>query len=130
MLAGIGVDIAEIERFQKMIERYGDRVASRLLTAQERQQFYQRQQSPAFLASRFAAKEAASKALGSGIAQGIGFRSIEVINDPQGKPELAFHDAAERLARQQNIQRALLSLSDEKHYVVAMVVLEAAQPMN
>ncbi len=124
MLAGIGVDIAEIERFRKLIERYGERVVTRLLTEQEQQQFNQRQQSPAFLASRFAAKEAASKALGSGIAGGIGFRSIEVVNDARGKPELAFHDAAEQLARQQKINRALLSLSDERHYVVAMVVLE------
>ena len=130
MLAGIGVDIAEIERFRNLIERYGDRVAQRLLTGQERQQFNQRQQSPVFLASRFAAKEAASKALGSGIANGIGFHSIEVVNNAQGKPELAFHDAAEHLARQLKINNALLSLSDERHYVVAMVVLESAKDGN
>ena len=101
-----------------------------MLTGQERQQFNQRQQSPVFLASRFAAKEAASKALGSGIANGIGFHSIEVVNNAQGKPELAFHDAAEHLARQLKINNALLSLSDERHYVVAMVVLESAKDGN
>ena len=130
MLAGIGVDIAEIERFRSLLERHGDRAATRLLTTQEREQFIQRQRSPAFLASRFAAKEAASKALGSGIARGIGFRSIEVVNNAQGKPELAFHDAADKLARQLKIKRALLSLSDEKHYVVAMVVLETSESGN
>ncbi len=126
MLSGIGVDIAEIQRFEGLIERYGDRIALRLLTEREQQQFVQRHRSPAFLASRFAAKEAASKALGTGIKQGIGFHSIEVVNDRQGKPELVFHDEAYQLTERLNIARALLSLSDEKSYVVAMVVLETA----
>ena len=126
MIAGIGVDIAEITRFETMLERYADRIARRILCEPEFQQFEQRQRRASFLASRFAAKEAVSKALGTGIAQGIGFHSIEVINDEQGKPELRFHDKAQALIEQRGISSALLSLSDEKHYVVAMVVLESA----
>lgn len=125
MLTGIGVDIVEIGRFQRMKDRFGDRIARRLLTDNELEQFNKRNQSLTFLASRFAAKEAASKALGTGIAHGINFRSIEVVNDANGKPDLLFHDAALELIFQKKIVRCMLSLSDEKHYAVAMVVLES-----
>ena len=126
MLAGIGVDIVEIDRFRGMIDRFGDRIAQSLLTPRELEQFYQRNQSARFLATRFAAKEAASKAMGTGIAQGVGFHAIEVSNDANGKPELLFHDKARALLQQQKIDRWMLSLSDEKHYAVAMVVLESS----
>lgn len=126
MLSGIGVDIAEIARFQRMLDRYGDRIAHRILTDREFQQFKKRNCSLSFLALRFAAKEAASKALGTGIAEGIGFHTIEVVNSDSGKPELVFHEAAVELLKKKNISRAMLSLSDEKHYAVAMVVLESA----
>ncbi|MBC8210702.1 MAG: holo-ACP synthase [Gammaproteobacteria bacterium] len=125
MLAGIGVDIAEIARFERMIERFHDRIAQRILTGNELSQFQHRKSSSAFLALRFAAKEAASKALGCGMTGGIGFHSIEVVNDQSGKPELVFHGAAKKLIQQRNISRTLLSLSDERHYAVAMVVLES-----
>jgi len=97
MLSGIGVDIAEIARFQRMLDRYGDRIAHRILTDREFQQFERRNRSLSFLASRFAAKEAMSKALGTGIAKGIGFHTIEVINNESGQPELVFHGAATEL---------------------------------
>lgn len=125
MISGIGVDIVEINRFKRMLERFGDRVARRLLTPREFEQFQQRNNSLRFLATRFAAKEAASKALGTGIAKGIGFHSIEVMNNTDGQPQLEFHDAALELVQQRNLQQCLLSLSDEKHYAVAMVVLES-----
>ncbi len=124
MIVGIGVDIAQIDRFEKLLERFGNRVAERLLTEREQAQFAQRNHSATFLASRFAAKEALSKALGSGIAGGIGFRSIEVVNDAQGKPELELHDQALLRMQQNKVSRSLLSLSHEKQYAVAMVVLE------
>ncbi len=126
MVSGIGVDIAEIARFEHMVERFGDRVAHRLLTTQEFQQYKKRNSSLSFLALRFAAKEATSKAFGTGIAKGIGFHSIEVVNTDEGKPELIFHGAAADLIKQRNISNAFLSLSDEKRYAVAMVVLETA----
>jgi len=125
MIAGIGVDIAEIARFKQMLERYHDRIVTRILCAAEQAQFERRNRSARFLASRFAAKEALSKALGTGIAQGIGFHSIEVVNDDLGKPCLQLHGAAKTLIEKRGIQQALLSLSDEKHYAVAMVVLES-----
>ena len=126
MIAGIGVDIAEVSRFESMLERYSDRIVRRILCEAECEQFERRNRRASFLASRFAAKEALSKALGTGIAKGIGFHSIEVVNDEQGKPELRFYGGAQALIEQHGISSALLSLSDEKHYVVAMVVLESA----
>lgn len=125
MLAGIGVDIVEIVRFERLLQRYNDRIAQRILTGKEYAQFEVRNRSPAFLALRFAAKEAASKALGSGLSAGVGFQAIEVVNDVSGKPGLVFHAAAKGLIAHRKICRAMLSLSDEKHYAVAMVVLEA-----
>lgn len=124
MVFGIGVDIVEINRFQRMVERFGDRIAIRLLTPREFNQYQQRNNSLSFLASRFAAKEAASKALGTGITKGIGFHTIEVVSCESGKPDLLFHDAALELVKLHRIERSLLSLSDEKHYAVAMVMLE------
>lgn len=125
MLAGIGVDIAETARFERLQQRFGDRIARRILTEREFDRYLQRQRSATFLASRFAAKEAASKALGTGIAHGVRFHDIEVSNNEAGKPELGFHGKAAELLRQRGIRQSLLSLSDEKHYAVAMVVLEA-----
>ena len=124
MIFGIGVDIAEIERFQRMVDRFGDRIAKRLLTNNELQQYKKRKRSLSFLALRFAAKEATSKALGTGISGGVGFHSVEVMNNDMGKPELIFHGKALDLVRQKKITRAMLSLSDERKYAVAMVVLE------
>ncbi len=128
MLAGIGVDIAETARFERLQQRFGDRIARRILTEREFDRYLQRQRSATFLASRFAAKEAASKALGTGIARGVRFHDIEISNNEAGKPELSFHGTAAEMLRQRGIRQSLLSLSDEKHYAVAMVVLEAGDP--
>ncbi len=125
MLAGIGVDIAETARFERLQQRFGDRIARRILTRREFERYLLRQRSATFLASRFAAKEAASKALGTGIARGVRFHDIEISNNPDGKPELSFHGRAAELLQQRGVRQSLLSLSDEKHYAVAMVVLEA-----
>jgi holo-[acyl-carrier protein] synthase len=126
MIVGLGVDIVEIQRINKLLERYGDRFANRLLTRREFKQFEYRKNSATFLASRFAAKEAASKALGTGIARGVNFHSFEIVNDEQGKPQLLLHDQAWDLSQQLNISNSLVSLSDEKQYAVAMVVMESA----
>lgn len=125
MLVGIGIDVVETQRFERMLNRFGVRVAQRILTELELLQFNQRNQSIHFLATRFAAKEAASKALGTGIAKGVTFRSIEVVNNKQGKPELLFHAGADRVAQQLRVTTSMLSISDEKKYAVAMVVLES-----
>ena len=124
MISGIGVDIAETIRFSKLHEKYGERFARRILTENEFSQLQRRKHPALFLASRFAAKEATAKALGTGFAQGVGYKSIEVKNDGNGKPSLCFYRVALQLIEERQISRVLLSLSDEKYYAVAMVVLE------
>ena len=119
------MDIAETQRFTSLYQQYGDRFARRLLTSKEQQQLTQRPHPDRFLATRFAAKEAAVKALGTGFDHGVGYKCIEVINDSFGKPELVFYDQALNIMQQRSINSTHLSISDEKHYVVAMVVIES-----
>ena len=125
MIAGIGVDIAETSRFLSMYQRYGDRFARRILTDFEYQQLQRKVHPELYLATRFAAKEAAAKALATGFDQGVGYKCIEVKNNSDGKPELHFYGAAHKIIEQKMITNILLSLSDERHYVVAMVVAES-----
>ncbi len=126
MIAGIGVDIAETNRFEALYERYGERFSQRLLTVYEQEQLSARPVPERFLATRFAAKEAAAKALGTGFDQGVGYKGIEVRNNEYGKPELFFYGTALELVKQRQISSFHLSISDEKYYVVAMVVLETS----
>jgi holo-[acyl-carrier protein] synthase len=124
MIVGIGVDIAETERFERIYARFGSRIARRILTDKELAEFNRRQQPASFLAKRFAAKEAAAKALGTGFGEIVSYKSIEVENDKSGKPILNLSGGALRLASQKQVTNLFISLSDEKHYAVAMVVLE------
>ena len=125
MIVGIGVDIAETGRFEKIYARFGERIARRILTDNELQEFDRRRSPATYLATRFAAKEAAAKALGTGFGRSVGYKSIEVANDSDGKPLLYFSKAASQLAHQKQVENVFVSLSDEKHYVVAMVILES-----
>jgi len=124
MIVGIGVDIAETERFEKIYARFEGRIARRILTENEIIEFERRNKPASFLATRFAAKEAAAKALGTGFGSGVGYKTIEINNDENGKPLLKFLNAASRLSEQKQVGNVFVSLSDEKHYVVAMVILE------
>lgn len=124
MIVGIGVDIAEVARVEKLLEDFGERFARRILTDAELKQFWHRKRSSSFLATRFAAKEAVAKAFGTGIGKDIGFHSVQVEHGEQGQPQLRFLGDAIDLVSRRKIGNALISLSDEKHYVVAMVVLE------
>jgi holo-[acyl-carrier protein] synthase len=125
VIVGIGVDIAETARVEKLSAKYGERFARRILTTDELVEFDRRKHSSSYLATRFAAKEAVAKALGTGIGKQFGFHSIQIDNDDRGKPLLRFMGTAVDLIAGLNINNAMISLSDEKHYVVAMVVLES-----
>jgi holo-[acyl-carrier protein] synthase len=110
-----------------MLKKYGDKAAQRILDMTEFEQFQQNKQPVAFLAKRFAAKEATAKALGTGFRDGLSLQHIAVRNDSLGKPELVFHDYAEQLLFEKNIQTAMLSLSDDGDYAIAYVVLVEGQ---
>ncbi|WP_211824358.1 holo-ACP synthase [Kistimonas asteriae] len=123
MIAGIGTDIIDIRRIQQVLERQGDRFVRRILTESEYAVFIARGSHVSYMATRFAVKEAAAKALGTGIGK-VSFQDIEVTNSEQGAPSLVFHGAAKQLGEQLAISAHHVTISDEKDYAVAFVVLE------
>ncbi len=125
MILGIGTDIVQVARIATSLSRSGDRLAARILTPDEMQRFVALSHSAAFLAKRFAAKEAAAKALGTGIAQGVSWQDIEVSNNELGAPQLQFHGRAREIQQAKGITRLDISLADEREYVVAFVTLSA-----
>lgn len=127
MITGLGTDIVEIVRIEKALSR-GEALAKRVLTPVEYQTFSEHKFPARFLAKRYAAKEAAVKALGTGIADGVSFQDIQVLNLDSGQPVLVFSGRFEELCLQRNISQSFISISDEKNYAVATVVLELANP--
>jgi len=123
-IVGLGTDIAEIERVEKALARTGVAFANRILTAFEMESFHQTKQQGRFLAKRFAAKEAASKALGTGIAMGVSFHDFTISNDASGKPCLTLSGKALEIATSRQVLSCHISISDERHYAVATVILE------
>ena len=121
---GIGTDIVKVSRIKRLLEKHGERFVQRILHQNELEIFHQRKTSKSYLAKRFAAKEALAKALGTGIAKGISFEEIEVINNKEGKPELILHGTASEIAKQIGVEKLFISLSDEKKYAIAYVILE------
>ena len=122
---GVGVDLVEVSRVGAIIADKGARVFERLLTPAERAYCESRADPATHVAVRLAAKEAAYKALqGSEGARGIGWRDIEVIRAPDGRPEVALSGLAQARARELGVRRVLLSLSHTHLAAVAVVVLE------
>ncbi len=122
MIIGIGTDLLRIERIEQAILRSGERLAQRVLRPQELSLYLDSKQPAFYLAKRFAAKEAASKALGTGIGK-VSWQDFEVSNDEQGAPLLALYGAAQSRLKALGATRVLLSLSDEKDHALAFVVL-------
>jgi holo-[acyl-carrier protein] synthase len=123
MTIAIGTDIVEIQRIASALERQGDKFVQRILTESEIAEYQARGNSVAFLAKRFAAKEAIAKALGTGIGRGISFQHMIVSNNSEGAPQVELQaNAAERL-KQLGGSQVLLSLSDEKNYALAYVAI-------
>ena len=123
MTIAIGTDIVEIQRIASALERQGDKFVQRILTESEIVEYQARGNSVAFLAKRFAAKEAIAKALGTGIGRGISFQHMIVSNNSEGAPQAELQaNAAERL-KQLGGSQVLLSLSDEKNYARAYVAI-------
>ncbi|HEY2451666.1 MAG TPA: holo-ACP synthase [Scandinavium sp.] len=124
-IVGIGTDIVEITRIEAVIARSGDRLARRVLSDNEWKVWETHQQPVRFLAKRFAVKEAASKALGTGIRNGLAFEQFEVYNDELGKPKLRLWGAASELAARLGVVHIHVTLADERHYACATVIMES-----
>jgi len=124
VIYGVGVDLVRISRIQRCLDHHGERFAKRVLSESEYLEFASCANQPRFLAKRFAAKEAFSKALGTGIAQGLSLRDISVDHDGAGRPFLQCRNQADKLLGRFRISASHLSLSDEADYALAYVTLE------
>ncbi|HTS67901.1 MAG TPA: holo-ACP synthase [Terriglobia bacterium] len=124
MILGIGVDIAETLRIERSLERHGERFSQRVFTPAEIAYCEKFKNRAERYAARFAAKEAAFKALGTGWRDGIRWLDVEVVHLPSGKPELVLSGKALEIARQMRVTRMAVSISHSDRYVVAEVIFE------
>jgi holo-[acyl-carrier protein] synthase len=124
MIYGVGTDLIEIKRVERVLARFGERFAQRILCEPELKRFHAHKQPVAYLAKRFAAKEAFTKALGTGIHAPANWHGVWVVNLKSGKPQLEFSDALKKLLERRDIRRSHLSLTDEKDIAAATVILE------
>jgi holo-[acyl-carrier protein] synthase len=131
MILGLGSDLCDIRRIEKSIERYGDRFLERIFTETERAKAMRRSEKiqAATFAKRFAAKEAASKALGTGFRKGVFFSDLGVVNLPSGQPTLQMTGgAAQRLLAitpPRMLAQVALTMTDEYPYAYAQVIISA-----
>jgi holo-[acyl-carrier protein] synthase len=129
MIIGIGADLCDITRIEATLERFGERFTHRVFTPLERERSDRRAGRAASYAKRFAAKEACSKALGTGFRMGTAWRDLGVINLPSGQPGMVLEGAAaSRLAAltpEGHIAKVHLTLSDDHPFAQAFVVIEA-----
>ncbi|MEA3403435.1 MAG: holo-ACP synthase [Armatimonadota bacterium] len=124
MILGIGTDIVSTERLDRMVELYGDRFLRRVFTPREVQTAELRATLAERLGTRFAAKEATMKALGTGWRGGVHFTQIEVRKHPTGMPEIVLSGAARERAEELGVRRIHVSLSHESDKAMAVVILE------
>jgi holo-[acyl-carrier protein] synthase len=124
MIAGIGTDVVHIDRVRKVLDKFGDRFVNRILTPEERVRFDRTKAKANHLAKRFAAKEAFSKAIGSGIRSPFRWHSVTVGRDPKGKPILKPDPKMSAYLSSNGITRFHVSLTDDTDIAMAFVVLE------
>ena len=124
MIVGIGTDVCSIERIQKSLDRFGDRLVNRILTPAERSRYARTRDKAGHLAKRFAAKEAFSKAIGTGIHAPFTWHSITVTRNPKGKPGIEPSAAMAKHLSKLGVTHAHVSLTDDGDVAMAFVVLE------
>ena len=124
MILGIGMDLCEIGRIQKALDRWGERFAGKVLVEHELQRFRRHRKPAAYLAKRFAAKEAFSKAMGTGFRYPVTLQCISIVQNSLGKPGFEFHPALAQRVAAEGIIGHHVTISDEKSLACACVVLE------
>jgi len=122
-IQGVGIDIVELNRIRSAIERYGERFFRRIFTPEEIQYCQSFSDPIPHLAARFAAKEAVSKAFGTGIGPHLRWKDIATLNYPTGQPYVSGGPTLQNLLRQQRIRTILISLSHSREYAVAVAIL-------
>ena len=124
MIQGIGIDLVENERIEKIISKWGQIFLQRVFSEEEINYCGRHIQASIHYGARFAAKEAFLKALGIGLGRGVKLREIEVVHDDQGKPDLSLKGEADLQIQQRLIKKIHLSLTHTKNYSTAIVILE------
>jgi holo-[acyl-carrier protein] synthase len=129
MIIGLGNDMVDIRRIEQTLERYGSRFVARIFTDIEQKKSDRRAQRAASYAKRFAAKEACSKALGTGFRRGVFWKDMGVVNEPSGRPTLQLTGGAkeqlERITPVGHTARIQLTITDDFPYALAVVIIEA-----
>lgn len=123
-IVGLGSDIVEIARIEQVQQRSGDRLARRILSRAELERYCHHSQPARYLAKRFAVKEAAAKALGTGMRNGVGFAQFEIFNDAMGKPGVRLSGKAAKIAAEKGVSAIHVTISDERHYACSTVIME------
>jgi holo-[acyl-carrier protein] synthase len=127
VIYGVGTDVVEIGRIEKALARFGERFARRILCEPELRRFNNHRLPAAYLAKRFAAKEAFTKALGTGIHAPANWHGVWVRNLPSGKPVLEFSEPLRKLLSHRGVANSHLSLTDERGVAMATVILECEE---
>ena len=125
MIVGVGVDVVSVERIRGMLSRHGERFIRRTFTAAEAAYCGEQKHDAEHFAARFAAKEAVAKALGTGIARGVGWKDIEVVRRPSGRPGVRLLGDAVALAERLGVGEIHVSLSHSRTDAIAFVVAES-----
>ena len=124
MIIGIGTDIVEVIRIESMLGEHGESFVEKIFTVEEKDESAKRSDPAQYFAGRWAAKEALSKALGCGFGAKCSWKDIVILNAPNGKPEMTLYGNALRTSQELGVSSIHLSISHEKHYACASVVME------
>jgi holo-[acyl-carrier protein] synthase len=124
MILGVGIDIIEVARIASSYEKFGERFVNRILHADEIAYCLSHKNPAPFLAVRFAAKEAISKAFGTGIGAQLGWRDMEICKKKSGEPFVVLHGKGKKLFKSRRAKNLLISLSHTANYAAAAAVLE------
>jgi len=123
MIFGVGIDVLEAKRVHATFARFGEHLVERLLMPEERAQFELTRRPERFLATRFAAKEAIVKAMGTGFAHGVWIRDVGVVQNAWGKPEVIYSERGESVRTRLGVGEGHVTLTDEAGLVVAVAIL-------
>jgi len=124
MIVGLGVDIAEVERVRGAIERQGERFLKRVYTEKERAYCEQFKNKYERYAGRFAAKEAAMKALGTGWSRGVRWVDVEVVRERGGRPRMELHGEAKKIAEKLGVKHIAMTITHTESQALAQVIFE------
>ena len=127
---GIGIDVVEVERIASAIQRHGEPFLAKLFTTGEREYCESRKNPAMHYAARFAAKEAVSKALGTGIGGNAGLLDMEIIHDPSGAPKIHLTGSAEKFSKNHRITEIQISLTHAREYAAANAIALASDAQS